>query len=154
MPSGSDTTTSSRNTPLSDYVKAYMDREEVSANRLAARSRDPETGQRLLVQWLINLANAQLTDKAPELWRLRALAAGMATAEIGGLDRGRFREQLDIAKKLTAAQWLEIEMTVLEVETSDGSIVTISVPPSLSEEKRREIRELAERMARMAADES
>jgi len=143
-------TTSSRSTPLSDYVKAYMQREDLSANRLAGRARDPETGQRILVQWLINLTNAQLTDKAPEMWRLRALAAGMSTSHTGSLDSARYREQLDIVKRLTAAQWLDLE--VLDVETSTGDIVTVSVPPTLSPEARDRIRRWAEQMARDLAE--
>jgi hypothetical protein len=147
MPPRADMTRSGRHTPLSDYVQAYMDREGLSANKLATRSRDPETGQRILVQWLINLKDAQLTDKAPEMWRLRALAAGMSTSDDGGLDRERFREQLEVVKRLTAAQWLEMT-EVLDVETSDGSIVTVSVPPDLSPEAREKIRAWAEQMAR------
>lgn len=147
MPPQADMTTSSRSTPLSDYVKAYMQREDLSANRLAGRARDPETGQRILVQWLINLTNAQLTDKAPEMWRLRALAAAMSTSPTGSLDSTQYREQLDIVKKLTAAQWLDLH-EVLDVETSSGDIVTVSVPPNLPPEARERIRQWAEQMAR------
>lgn len=147
MPPRADMTTGSRSTPLSDYVKAYMKREDVSANRLAGRARDPETGQRILVQWLINLANAQLTDKAPEMWRLRALAAAMSTSSTGSVGSAKYREQLDVIKKLTAAQWLDLT-EVLDVETSSGDVVTVSVPPNLAPEARERIRQWAEQMAR------
>lgn len=45
------------------------------------------------------------------------------------------------------------EYEVLEVETSDGSIVTVSIPPDLPEEKRQAVREWAEKTAPdLAAD--
>jgi hypothetical protein len=147
MPSRADTGTRSRKTPLSDYVQAHMDREGLSANQLAGRSRDPETGQRILVQWLLNLVQDRLTDKAPEIWRLRALAAGMATTASGVVEQAAYRDHFAAAKRLTAAQWLELD-EVLEVPASDGSIVTVSVPADLPEEGRQKIRKWAEQMAR------
>lgn len=139
--------------PLSSYVGAFLAREGLSARQFALRGVDPEgNGNRLLVQWVIHLIDDQLSRKAPEMWRLRALAAAMAFRPDSGVDRGRYNQELQVIKRLTAAQWLE--MTALEVEAGDGSIVTISVPPDLSEEKRQQIREWAEQMARMlSADE-
>ena len=140
---------SAPHTPLSDYIREYMQREEISANKLAARCKDPETGQRILVQWLLNLASARITDRAPELWRLRALAAGLSTTD-AGLDRARYREQVEVMKRLTAAQWLQME--VLEAKDGDGSVITISVPPDLSPAARERLRQWAEQMARDLPD--
>lgn len=151
MPPRPDTTRGSRNTPLSDYVQAYRDRKSLSNNRLSGWCRDPETGQRILVQWLINLVDGQLTDKAPEMWRLRALAAGMSTSDSGSLNTGEYRDQLEAVKRLTAAQWLELT-EVLDVETSRGDVVTVSVPADLSPEAREKIRQWAEGMARDLAE--
>ena len=147
MPSRADTGTRSRKTPLSDYVQAHMDAQALSANQLAGRSRDPETGQRILVQWLLNLVQDKLTDKAPERWRLRALAAGMATTSSGVIEQAAFRKHYDAAKRLAGAQWLDLD-EVLEVPASDGTIITVSVPADLPEEKRQKIQTWAEQMAR------
>lgn len=145
MPSQSDT---SRSTPLSDYIRTYREREGLSHNRLASLCRDPESGQRILVQWLINLINGHLTDKAPEMWRLRALAAGMAASETSTVALGqRYREHLDAVKRLAAIQWLDLG-DVLDVTTSDGSVVTVNVPPTLSDAARAKVRDWAEQMAR------
>lgn len=154
MVSRTDTTgTDEPKAPLSGYVRAFLAREGLSARQFALRGVDPEgDGNRLLVQWVIHLLDDQLSRKAPELWRLRALAAAMAFRPDTGMDRGRYNQELNVIKKLTAAQWLE--MTVLEVETIDGSIVTISVPPDLSDEKRQQIREFAEQMVRMLSAEN
>jgi len=148
MPLPSDAIGHERHAPLSMYVQAYMEREGLSARQFAARAVDPEgDNQRLLVQWVLYLADNQLSRKAPELWRLRALAAAMATDPDTGLDRERYRRELDTVKKLAAAQWFEMT-EVLDVPVSDGSIVTVSVPPSLSDEDREKIRRWAEQMAK------
>lgn len=142
-----------RHASLSTYVQAYLERESVSARQFAARGVDPAgDGNRLLVQWVIHLIDNQLSRKAPELWRLRALAAAMATNPDTGLDRERYRRELEVIKRLVAAQWLEMN-EVLEVEVADGSIVTVSVPPDLSDAKRQQIRDWAEQMARMLSTE-
>lgn len=145
-------TITTRNTPLSDYVRAFREREGLSHNRLAAACRDPETGERILVQWLINLINDRLTDKAPEMWRLRALAAGITAAETSTTDPGiRYRQHLDAVKKLAAIQWLDLG-DVIDMTTSDGSVITITVPPDLPESARQLIRERAEALAKRLAD--
>lgn len=139
--------------PLSSYVRAFLAREGLSARQFALRGVDPEgDGNRLLVQWVIHLLDDQLSRKAPEMWRLRALAAAMAFRPNTEMDHRRYSQELNVIKKLTAAQWLE--MTALEMETGDGSIVTITVPPDLSDEKRQQIREFAEQMARMLSAEA
>lgn len=137
-------------TPLSDYVRAYMARQGLSHNQLAKRGRDPESGNRILVQWLLDMVNGEVA-RAPELWRLRALAAALATREGGSVDLESFRRELGIIKKLAAAQWFDMP-EVLEVQTADGSIITVSVPPDLPEDKREKVREWAEDMARMLAE--
>lgn len=152
MPLPSDEIGPERHAPLSMYVQAYMEREGLSARQFTTRAVDPEgDNQRLLVQWVLHLADNQLSRKAPELWRLRALAAAMATEPDAGLNRERYRRELDTIKKLAAAQWFEMT-EVMEVPVSDGSVVTVSVPPSLSDEDREKIRRWAEQMARDLAN--
>ncbi|MDF5758557.1 hypothetical protein [Spongiactinospora sp. TRM90649] len=125
-------------TPLSDYVNAYLERTQITRHQLSKRSVDPENPRNVIYpQWLEALQGARAP--APELWRLRALAAGTNTS-------------LDQLKQMAAKQWLEYD--VAEV-LSDGELLMIAVPRSLSEEKRRRIKRLAEAMAReeAAADE-
>jgi len=147
MPSRADTGTESRRTPLIDYVQAHIERAGITPNKLVGLARDPETGQRILPDWLYKLLDDRLTDKAPERWRLRALAAGMASSESGSVDPAEYRKQHQVVKRLTAAQWLDLD-EVLEVPASDGTIVTVSVPADLPEEDRERIRKWAEQMAR------
>lgn len=150
MPPSDVNGTASR-TPLSDYIRAYMARSGLSHNQLAKRSRDPDTSNKILVQWLIDMVNDQVS-RAPELWRLRALAAAMATREGGSLDPAGFRQCLQEIKRLAAVQWFEMN-ELLEVPTSDGSIVTVSVPPDLPDSQREKIRRWAEQMARDMSEE-
>ncbi len=132
MPPSADRSGRSR-TPLSDYVHEYMERTGVSANEFAQRCIDPENPARpVYPQWLKTLRSGRM-ESAPELWRLRALAVGL------GVD-------LDLLKRLTASQWLELNYDVEEVPAG-RDILMIPVRADLPEARRRRIRKMAELMA-------
>lgn len=136
-------TTSAR--PLSDHIRAFMERSDLSARQLARQSLDPETGQSLNHTYVSALAGGEV-PRAPELWRLRALAAGMAEAT-DTTNEGEYRRRFDELKRFAAAEWLDLG-DVLQVPTGEGSWVTVSVPPGLSEEARRDVIKWAEGMAK------
>ena len=141
-----DTNGTTSRTPLIDHLRAFKARSGLSHNQMAKMAKDPETGRPILVQWLIDMLENRVS-RAPELWRLRALSAALATRDNGTVDMDAYRRCLEEIKRLAAAQWYEMG-ELLEVQTSDGSIVTVSVPPGLSEDDREKIRRWAEQMAR------
>jgi len=120
---------------LSRFVRDYLARTGVSERTLAEKSIDPVTTLRLKHGWMNLLVHAR-QDRAPELWRLRALAVGM------GAPARRIVE-------LAAAQWLGLD--VAEVDTPSGSVV-VTVPEDLSPEKRERFVRMAEDMARHLAE--
>jgi len=130
--------------PLSDYITAFQERQEVSSRQLAKRAVDPETGQRLRYDYILALTG-RMVPRAPELWRFRALAAAMSGNDLPG--EPSYREHLERMRWLAAAQWLGIS-EVSQIETSSDSIITVSVPTDLTEDERREVTEWAERTAR------
>lgn len=134
MPPRDTSTTSDQ--PLSDYVKAFMDSSSMSTRQLADRCRDPESGQSLNHSY-INSLRTNRVPRAPELWRLRALAAGT-----GG--------NLDEFKRMAAIQWLDLG-DVLRVDVGGGTFVTVTVPADTSVRKRRKIIRMAEALAREEA---
>jgi hypothetical protein len=118
--------------PLSVYVGQYLANTGDSERSLAARSKDPETGLPVLHGWINTLVNGQMS-RAPEMWRLRALAAGMGVPP-------------RVLARLAAAQWLEVEVT--EHALTDDASVIVSVPGDLTEEERRKLIRMAEGLAR------
>lgn len=109
-------------TPLSDYVRDYLERTKVSKNQFSLRCVDPEDPQRVIyIQWLDRLLNG--SGPAPELWRLRALAAGMGA-------------NLEDLKRMAAIQWLDYD--VAEIRDSDG-VVMIPVRRPVSEAELQQI---------------
>ena len=121
-------------TPLSDYVRDYLARTMISKNQFVQACIDPEDRSRVIyIQWLDALLAGR--GPTPELWRLRALAAGM-------------RAEVEELKRLTAEQWLEY--AVEETKVGDEAVL-VAVPAGLSEEQRRRIKRMAEAMAREEA---
>lgn len=119
-------------TALTSYVKAYLEKTGESERGLARRARDPETGIGVSHGWIGDIVDGSM-DRAPDLRRLRALAAGM------GVDVG-------VLTRLAAAQWLGIP--VEEVQTPEGDVVIVTVPPGLSQEERKKFRRMVEEMAK------
>lgn len=131
-----DTTGTTSDQPLSDYVRAFMVGNDLSTRQFADRCRDPDTGQTLNHSYVGSLRSNKV-PRAPEMWRLRALAAGT-----GG--------NLDELKRMAAIQWLDLG-DVLRVDVGGGTFVTVTVPANTSERKRRKIIRMAEAMAREEA---
>ncbi|WP_068924937.1 hypothetical protein [Planobispora rosea] len=113
---------------LGNYVREFMERTGDTPYTLSRRSRDPETGQELLPQWIKHLTEGRI-PRSPEQWRYRALAAGM---DVG----------VEKIRRLAAAQWIGVEL----VEAGQGEWITL--PPGLSEEGRRIVIETAQSLAR------
>lgn len=115
---------------LSQYVRAYLDEHNESIRTLAARAVDPETGFALQHGYISSLVKTQVA-KAPEIWRLRALAAAM-------------KVPARMLAELAAMQWLGVE--VAEVGGEDW--VAVTLPAGLSEEERQRFIAMAEDIAR------
>lgn len=118
---------------LSAFVRDYLIKHDVSERALAKRAVDPESGLKLNNGWINQLVLAQVI-KAPERWRLRALAVAMQVP-------------VQMLAELAAAQWLGVD--VAEVSVGGGAEwVAITVPAGLSPEKREQFVRMAEDMAR------
>jgi len=114
-------------TPLSDLVREYLDRTNISKNQFVRSCVDPQHPERsIYIQWLDALVDGR--GPMPELWRLRALAVGL------GAD-------LEEVKRMAAIQWLDYE--VEQVQAGD-EVIMIPVKKPVSEATRRRIRRLAE----------
>ncbi|WP_433415092.1 hypothetical protein ACQP1V_36410 [Microtetraspora malaysiensis] len=133
MPSSQQQDREAPRRPLSDFISAHVVSKDISYKALAARSEDPVTGQQVTDQWIRDVASGRLR-RTPDLWRLRALAAGL------GVD-------LDEIRARAIQQYLDYE--VATVQTGDAEWVTVSVPPSLTPEERRRVAEMASEIARM-----
>jgi len=131
--------------PLSDYVQAYLDRTGLSRRQFAAQCRDPETGQILNHTYVGDLV-ANKVPRAPEMWRLRALAAG-TPGETVSESIDDYRRRLDMLKRMAGIPWLQLG-DVLRVDTGGGTWVTVNIPPNMSERRRQRVIEWAERFAR------
>ncbi|MEU1731419.1 hypothetical protein [Streptosporangium sp. NPDC020145] len=121
---------------LSRYIKDYLAREQTSERALAARSRDPVTTLTLKHGWINQLVNNGV-ERAPELWRLRALAAGMGVP-------------VRVLTELTAAQWLAL--SVEELPAGEDAVVLINVPEGLTPDQKERFRRMAEGLARQMFD--
>ncbi|WP_219466925.1 hypothetical protein [Nonomuraea rhizosphaerae] len=117
---------------LSRAIRDYLAEHGESERALARRAIDPETQFALQHGWINQLAMGRVS-RAPELWRLRALAAGMGV-------------QLSVLAELAAAQWLGVD--VARVMAKDGSWVAVSVPEGLSAEGRDRFVRMVEEWAR------
>lgn len=136
--------------PLSDYVRTYLNRTGLSRRQFAEQCRDPETGQHLNHTYVGDLVTMRV-PRAPEMWRLRALAAGTPTDAISdGVDD--YRRRLDALKRMAGIQWLDLG-DVLRVDTGGGTWVTVTVPPHWSERRRQKLIRMAEHFAREIDDE-
>ncbi|OPG10573.1 hypothetical protein [Microbispora sp. GKU 823] len=136
--------------PLGDCLQAHIDRYDGgSKNAFTERARDPETGNTFRVQWVIDLLNGRV-NRAPELWRLRALAAAMAARKGAAMEQARYREHLETLRHLTAAQYLGLEVPA----PGEDSTASFRVPAGLPLEKRKMVVRWAEMIARDLADDS
>lgn len=134
---------------LGDYIQTHVDHYHGgSRNAFVRRARDPETGESLHNQWVIDLIGGKVA-RAPEQWRLRALAEAMASSGDTGSKAERYRQHLGAIRRLAAAQWLGFQELL---ERVDGSVAMFGVPVGLSEEKRLMVVRWAEMMARDLAN--
>lgn len=132
-------------TPLSDYVETYLSRTGLSRRAFGDQCRDPETGQSLTHSYVGDLVSHRV-PRAPEMWRLRALAAGTPGDAITE-SMEDYRRRLEELKKMAAIQWLDLG-DVLQVDTGGGTFITVTVPPTLSERRRQQIIRTAEQLAK------
>ncbi|MCW2878004.1 MAG: hypothetical protein JWQ95_2104 [Sphaerisporangium sp.] len=132
MPTRGGTPGSADSDQLSRFVRDYLAAHDIKVRALARRAIDPETGFELQHGWINELAAGRVS-RAPELWRLRALAAAMGA-------RPR------ILAELAAAQWLGVQ--VAEVSRDDGKKIGVSIPENLPPEKVDEFIRIAEDIAR------
>ncbi|MEV4287421.1 hypothetical protein AB0K40_18095 [Nonomuraea bangladeshensis] len=131
--------------PLSDYVQAYLDRTGLSRRQFASQCRDPETGQTLNHTYVGDLVGNRV-PRAPEMWRLRALAAGIAGDTVTE-SMSDYRRRVEEMQRMAAIQWLDLG-EVLRVNTGEGGWVTLSVPADWSDRRRARFIRLAEQLAR------
>ncbi|GAA0853210.1 hypothetical protein GCM10009525_82300 [Streptosporangium amethystogenes subsp. fukuiense] len=118
--------------PLSRLVRACRDEAGLSLREFADKCIDPQSDRGLLHNWIGELEHGRL-PRAPEMWRLRALAAGMGVPV----------QQL---AELSAKQWLGVD--VAEIVTGERSWVAVTVPEGLTPEERARFVRLAEDLAR------
>ncbi len=112
---------------LTRHVKAYLARSGRSIRDLARAARDPLTGIRVSHGWINDIVGETL-ERAPDLRRLRALAAAMG-------------EPVETLARLAAAQYLGVEVTeVTEVAAGTQTWIAVPVPPGLTEAERDELR--------------
>ncbi len=117
---------------LSTYLRQWMAERDESERGLARRARDPETGLALRHGWINQLVLGQVT-RAPELWRLRALAVAI------GVPVRKLAE-------LAAAQYLGI--ATAEITVSEEETIVVSVPPGITQEDRERLVRIVEDVAR------
>jgi len=104
-------TTSPENGPredLSRFVQHTMRARGLSYRRLALRSIDPDSGERVSFQWLDKLATGG-QSKSPDPWQLRALAAGLDVPP-------------EVVKGLAARQWLDFEVAQVAMGPGDWAL--------------------------------
>ncbi|MGW5689126.1 hypothetical protein [Nonomuraea sp. NPDC003754] len=109
------------NDQLSRYIRDYLVEHDESERALALRARDPETGLKLQHGYINSLAKNTVL-RAPELWRLRALAAAM-------------QRPARVLAELAAAQWLGVEVAEIPKEGGEDW-VAVTVPKDMSTEER------------------
>ncbi|MEV0306456.1 hypothetical protein [Nonomuraea fuscirosea] len=122
---------------LSAFVRDYLREHQESERRLADRAIDPETGLTLQHGWVNALKNGRV-PRAPELWRLRALAVAMS------VPASKLAE-------MAAAQWLGVE--VVDVEINQDEQVAVTVPKGMPPAERARFMRMVQEMARHWADE-
>jgi len=122
--------------PLSDHLAEYLKREKTSLRALEDRCVDPETGNHLNRTWVSSLAAGKVR-KWPEMWRLRALSAGIGTPA-------------ETLRRLAAEQWLQVSPEVAQVPVGDDDwvILPVRVSASLDEAGRAKVIRWAEQWAR------
>lgn len=117
---------------LSRYLRDYLAEHNESERGLARRATDPDTKLTLQHGWINQLAIGRMS-RAPEIWRLRALAVAMGVP-------------VRLLAELAAAQWLGVE--VAEVAGAGTDWVAVSLPAGLSPKERERFVAMAEDIAR------
>lgn len=121
MPGSSRRTRPSESTErrddLSCFLRDRMRETGLSYRHLAADCVDPQTSMRLGFQWIERVAACQLC-RAPEAWRLRALAAGLGVPA-------------EVVQHLAARQWLGYEPAQVILSPSEMALYlqARSLPP-------------------------
>ena len=136
MPSSGGTPGNADRDHLSRFVRDYLADRDESERAMALRAVDPDTGFDLQHGWINQLVKGKVS-RAPELWRLRALAAAMGVPEA-------------MLAELAAGQWLGVD--VAQVRAGDGSWVAVTVPAGMTGEQRDRFVRMAEDMARHVAE--
>lgn len=124
------------NKPLSRLVKEHLESSGQSLREFAEKCHEPQGDRTLVHSWIDQLVHGRMA-RAPELWRLRALAAGMGVP-------------LQALTELAAVQWLGVE--VAELVTMQRDRVVVTVPEDMSPEKRARFVKAAEDLARHMAE--
>lgn len=122
---------------LTKFVRDHMERTGRSVRELSRTARDPESGVRPSHGWIQDIANGVM-ERAPDLRRLRALAAAM------GVD-------VDHLARLAAAQWLgvtPIRVVEAPVGGDDEETVAVPVPGGMSAADRERLRQAAADLAK------
>ena len=134
--SGGTPGTTDSTSHLSRFVREWLKDNDMTERGLAKRARDPDTGMHLQHGWINSLVGGTIS-RAPELWRLRALAAAM------GVSARRLAE-------LAAAQWLGVDVAELHngQASEDAEVIVVSVPPDLTDEERKLFLRMAEGIAK------
>jgi anti-sigma factor RsiW len=117
---------------LSAFVRDYLHQHDESERGLAGRAIDPETGLTLQHGWINQLAKGRV-PRAPELWRLRALAVAMAVP-------------VSMLAEMAAGQWLGVE--VAEIKTGEEDWVAVTVPKGMTSAERERFKRAVEDLAR------
>lgn len=120
------------NKPLSRLVRQHLDETGLSLRELAEKCHEPQGDRTLVHTWIDQLVHGRMA-RAPELWRLRALAVGMGVP-------------VHVLTELAAAQWLGVD--VAEVAAGEESKVLVTVPESMTLEKRARFVRIVEDLAR------
>ncbi|MFB4285659.1 hypothetical protein ACBJ59_61105 [Nonomuraea sp. MTCD27] len=121
---------------MSSFVRDYLHEHEESERALAVRAVDPETGFTLQHGWINQLTKGRVS-RAPELWRLRALAAAMSVP-------------VTMLAELAAAQWLGIQ--VAEIKAGEEDWIAVTIPKGLTPAQRERFVRMAEDIARHMRD--
>ncbi|MER7126695.1 hypothetical protein [Micrococcus luteus] len=107
-----------------------MDEQKLSLRDFAEKCRE---GDRTLIHtWIDQLVHGRMA-RAPELWRLRALATGMGVP-------------VRVLTELAASQWLGVQ--VADVAADEETRVLVTIPKGLSSEAKARFIRIAEDIAR------
>lgn len=109
---------------LTQYVKAFLERTGWSVRELARQARDPISGVGVSHGWVNDIVTETM-ERAPDMRRLRALAAAMG-------------QPVETLARLAAAQWLGVE--ALEIPVGEGEWVAVPLRPGTKPDEREQLR--------------